>query len=254
MHGKRDSSPPTLRRTRQSGEVPALQPPKGIAANVHSWIACSPMNTLRIDSHQHFWRPARGDYAWLRADVPALAPLRRDFLPEELAPLLQRHDVRAHRARAGRRRPRPRPDFLLELAGEHDFVGGVVGWLDLSSEPMPSPRSNAGRGTAKFRACARCCKTCPTPTGSRRAPHPAAVRALCSLGAALRRAGEAAAARRRCCASCAAIPSCRWSIDHAAKPQLARRAGTSTGPAAGSATCAALAAHPAGHAASSPAC
>ena len=44
--------------------------------------------TLRIDSHQHFWRPARGDYRWLRADVPAIAPLVRDFLPQDLAPIL----------------------------------------------------------------------------------------------------------------------------------------------------------------------
>jgi L-fuconolactonase len=40
---------------------------------------------MRIDAHQHFWRRERGDYAWL---TPALAPIYRDYLPDDLAPQL----------------------------------------------------------------------------------------------------------------------------------------------------------------------
>ena len=47
----------------------------------------------RIDAHQHFWRLARADYAWLRADLPALAPLCQDFLPQHLAATLAAHGV-----------------------------------------------------------------------------------------------------------------------------------------------------------------
>ena len=49
--------------------------------------------TQRIDAHQHFWRPARGDYGWLDPRDPGLAPLYRDVEPAELLPLLQAHGV-----------------------------------------------------------------------------------------------------------------------------------------------------------------
>ena len=36
---------------------------------------------MRIDSHQHFWRPSRGDYGWIRPDLTAIYA---DFLPPDL--------------------------------------------------------------------------------------------------------------------------------------------------------------------------
>src|SRR4051794_23097695 len=85
-----------------------------------------------IDSHQHFWQLSQPfDYRWL--DAPALAPIRRDYLPEHLAALLPatpvrrtvfvqtQHDVGENRGAPG-------------LADRHDFIAGVVGWIDLASE------------------------------------------------------------------------------------------------------------------------
>ena len=45
---------------------------------------------MRIDSHQHFWKfdPVRD--AWITADM---AVLRRDFLPGDLLPELDRKSV-----------------------------------------------------------------------------------------------------------------------------------------------------------------
>ncbi|HSW05995.1 amidohydrolase family protein [Aquabacterium sp.] len=85
----------------------------------------------RIDSHQHFWQPARGDYAWLRADDAALAPLRRDFLPEHLLGLLQAHGVE-QTVLVQAAQSDDETAYLLTLARAHGFVGGVVGWSDLS--------------------------------------------------------------------------------------------------------------------------
>ena len=47
---------------------------------------------MRVDSHQHFWRLMRGDYSWL---TPKLTPLFRDFLPPDLGPILDDHDIDA---------------------------------------------------------------------------------------------------------------------------------------------------------------
>jgi L-fuconolactonase len=85
---------------------------------------------LTIDSHHHFWQLTRPfNYSWL--DAPALAPIRRDFLPEDLEPHLRaagvdrtifvqtQHNVEENR-------------WVLGLAEKFDFIAGVVGWVDLA--------------------------------------------------------------------------------------------------------------------------
>ncbi len=85
---------------------------------------------MRVDAHQHFWKPSRGDYAWLTRDE--LPTLYRDFLPEDLAPLLKRSGI--DRTIAVQAAPSDaETNFLLELANETPFIAGVVGWTDLES-------------------------------------------------------------------------------------------------------------------------
>ncbi|HKP10475.1 MAG TPA: amidohydrolase family protein [Blastocatellia bacterium] len=87
------------------------------------------MNGNVIDSHQHFWQVGRFDYPWMSADN---ATLYRDFLPGDLEPILSHRGVRrtvlvqASNSLAETR-------WLLELADRHAFIGGVVGWVDLTS-------------------------------------------------------------------------------------------------------------------------
>ena len=84
---------------------------------------------MRIDSHQHFWKCARGDYHWMNASVPALC---RDYLPEDLRPWLVKNRIdKTILVQAAQ--TSEETDFLLELARKTDFVAGVIGWLDLES-------------------------------------------------------------------------------------------------------------------------
>jgi L-fuconolactonase len=82
-----------------------------------------------IDSHQHFWQVGRFDYPWMSAD---LGVLYRDYLPEDLSPILQQHQIRqtvlvqASNSVAESR-------WLLDLADTSNFIAGVVGWVDLTS-------------------------------------------------------------------------------------------------------------------------
>jgi L-fuconolactonase len=90
--------------------------------------------TGRIDSHQHFWRLDRGDYDWL---TPSLAPIYRDYLPEDLIPQITRAGVSstiAVQAAATVAETR----FLLDLARRHSFIAGVIGWVDFESDEAPS--------------------------------------------------------------------------------------------------------------------
>jgi L-fuconolactonase len=86
------------------------------------------LNPVRIDAHQHFWRIARGDYGWL---TPALAPIHRDFLAADLAPLLAEAGI--ERTILVQAAPTlAETEFLLELAARTRSVAGVVGWVDFA--------------------------------------------------------------------------------------------------------------------------
>ena len=85
---------------------------------------------MRIDAHQHFWRPSRGDYGWLTPEAhPAIC---RKLLPQDLAPLLE--DAGIQRTVLVQAAPTVgETEYLLGLAAEASFVAGVVGWADLEA-------------------------------------------------------------------------------------------------------------------------
>jgi L-fuconolactonase len=90
---------------------------------------------MRIDAHQHYWKVARGDYDWMSA--PAVASIRRDFLPRDLLPALARHRIeRTIVVQAAA--TTAETDFLLDLADTEASIAGVVGWLDLDASDFPS--------------------------------------------------------------------------------------------------------------------
>jgi L-fuconolactonase len=87
--------------------------------------------TLTIDAHQHFWQLSQPfDYRWL--DAPTHVPIRRDYLPDDLEPLIHKAGVdrtvfvqTQHNLEENR--------WALGLAERHPFIAGVVGWVDLAS-------------------------------------------------------------------------------------------------------------------------
>lgn len=85
---------------------------------------------LRIDAHQHFWKfdPVRD--TWINDDMKMI---QRDFLPDDLYPLLQQNDI-AGCVAVQADQSEAENIFLLELAEKFDFIKGVVGWVDLESD------------------------------------------------------------------------------------------------------------------------
>jgi L-fucono-1,5-lactonase len=87
-----------------------------------------------IDSHQHFWQVGRFDYPWMSRE---LGVLYRDYLPRDLAPILQRNRVtQTVLVQASNSLEESR--WLLQLAGANSFIAGVVGWVDLTSADIDS--------------------------------------------------------------------------------------------------------------------
>ncbi len=90
-------------------------------------------STLRIDSHQHFWRLERGDYHWMGAGDE---PLMRDFMPEDLQPHLDAAGI--HRTVLVQvANTAAETDFILDIAQATDMVAGVIGWVDLEARGAP---------------------------------------------------------------------------------------------------------------------
>lgn len=84
---------------------------------------------MRVDAHQHYWEPKRGDYGWL---TPELDAMYRDFLPEQLEPILGKY--RMNGSVAVQAAPTvEETKYLLALSDAHPSILGVVGWLDLES-------------------------------------------------------------------------------------------------------------------------
>ncbi len=91
----------------------------------HSDFVCF----MKLDAHQHFWQfdPVRD--AWITDNMQVL---RRDFMPEDLQPVLQANQMTGCVAiQADQSETETR--FLLGLAARHDFIQAVVGWVDLQS-------------------------------------------------------------------------------------------------------------------------
>jgi L-fuconolactonase len=86
---------------------------------------------LRIDSHHHLWDLHEAfDYRWL--DNPALAPIRRDFMPADLEPLLRSAGIEKTVVVQTQHNLKEN-DWALAIADSHPWIAGVVGWVDLAS-------------------------------------------------------------------------------------------------------------------------
>jgi L-fucono-1,5-lactonase len=171
-----------------------------------------------VDSHHHFWDPARADYPWMREER---APIRRRFGPEDLRPLLSETGVDATILVQTRASLQETREFLAVAAGT-PFVAGVVGWADL-----------AGGGVAGTLEELRAAPGGEKLVGIRHQVHdeedagwllrPEVQRGLAAVGEAglaydlLVRARELPAAL----ATARRFPEMRFVIDHLAKPPIA---------------------------------
>src|SRR5207248_10219879 len=86
-------------------------------------------------------------YPWM---TDALAPIRRRFRPEDLAPLLAANGI-ARTVLVQTRSSLEETREFLATAAQHDFIAGVVGWGDLTADvAQQSAALQAGPGGKKL--------------------------------------------------------------------------------------------------------
>ena len=91
-----------------------------------------------IDTHQHFWNYDATRHDWINEDMRAI---KKDFLPEQLAPILKENKVDGC-VSVQVDQTTEETDFLLALAKEHSFIKGVVGWVDLRASNLEDTLEN----------------------------------------------------------------------------------------------------------------
>lgn len=95
-------------------------------------------NGMKIDAHQHFWHPARGDYTWMPKDN---ATLNRRYVPTDLSETLAKHGIDGTvlvQAAA----TVYETEYMLGMADATPFIKGVVGWINFED---PSQRAHLER-------------------------------------------------------------------------------------------------------------
>jgi len=86
----------------------------------------------RIDAHQHFWNFDRVRDSWINDEM---AIIQRDFLPQDLQPLLTENNLDGS-VLVQCDQSEKENEFLLNHANDFDFIKGVVGWVDLQSNDV----------------------------------------------------------------------------------------------------------------------
>ncbi|APR86616.1 L-fuconolactone hydrolase [Minicystis rosea] len=82
-----------------------------------------------IDAHVHLWRYVPAEHPWMTG---AMTAIQRDFLPAELAAQMAASGI-ASAIPVQARHSLDETRWLLDLADEHPFLAGVVGWVPLAS-------------------------------------------------------------------------------------------------------------------------
>ena len=99
----------------------------------------------RIDAHQHYWDPARGDYFWMEPE----SRLHRPYGPKDLQALLDKHGIDGT-VLVQAAPTRDETDYLLAIAESTNSVLGVVGWVDFEDR-LHSPALERFAAHPKFK-------------------------------------------------------------------------------------------------------
>ena len=87
----------------------------------------------KIDAHQHFWHFSPEKHSWID---DSMQKIQRDFLPEDLEPILKRNDFDGCVLVQVEQNEAEGTMEYLQFAELYDFIKGVVGWVDLRAENL----------------------------------------------------------------------------------------------------------------------
>ena len=129
---------------------------------------------MMIDAHHHLWKYSAAEYGWITPQMPAI---KRDFLPEHLEELMHFFGIEGTVA-VQARQTLEETAWLLELAGQHPLIRGVVGWVPLTEGADVARHLERFAGNRKLRGVRHVIQDEPDPRYILRKDFNAGVHAL----------------------------------------------------------------------------
>ena len=102
---------------------------------------------MKIDTHQHFWKLSEAEYPWL---IPAYGPIYDTFVPAQLAPLIRAAGIDKTVVVQSANSYEDTASMLVH-ADYNDWIGAVVGWVDLLDPDATNRRLEQYKQHPKFR-------------------------------------------------------------------------------------------------------
>lgn len=96
---------------------------------------------VRIDAHHHLWRYTPQEYGWINEQMGVL---RRDFLSEDLKPLLDRAGL-GGAVLVQARQTLEETEWMLQQAEEASWIRAVVGWAPIATPEFPEMLERLGK-------------------------------------------------------------------------------------------------------------
>ena len=87
---------------------------------------------MKIDAHVHFWELGETHNIW---SANKIGGLQHDFTPDMLEPLCAAAGIEGV-VIVQAATDTKETEYMIRLARESDFIKGVIGWLDLESDPV----------------------------------------------------------------------------------------------------------------------
>jgi L-fuconolactonase len=176
-------------------------------------------DTIRVDAHHHVWDLAVRDEPWIVGD--AMAPIRRSFGLDDLAPLAEATDITRTVLVQTVSDTEETWDFLA-LAENHELVGAVTGWIDLTASSVADDLAalRGAPGGGYLRAIRHGVQSEDDPAWLCR---PDVRRGLAAIGAAGMRYEllTIPAQLPAAIATVAELPDLAFVLDHCGKPEIA---------------------------------
>jgi len=102
---------------------------------------------MKVDTHQHFWNLSEVEYSWL---VPAYGPIYATFEPRDLGPQLKAAGIDKTVLVQSANSYEDTASMLVH-ADYHDWIGAVIGWVNLLNPDETNKRIEMYKKHPKFR-------------------------------------------------------------------------------------------------------
>ena len=114
---------------------------------------------MKIDTHQHFWNLAEVEYSWL---VPAYGPIYATFTPQDLEPHVRRAGI-DRTVVVQSANSYEDTAYMLLASDLHEWIGAVIGWVNLLDPDEVHRRMEIYSKHPKFRGIRHLIHTEPDP-------------------------------------------------------------------------------------------